>query len=62
MGHHDIHDQQIYWFPGKNIQSLLSVVGFQDVIAFLCKIDFDCFYDCFVVIADKYVIHFFVPP
>ena len=50
MGHHDIHDQQIYWFPGKNIQSLLSVVGFQDVIAFLCKIDFDCFYDFSIVI------------
>ena len=61
-GHHHIDDQQIYSFAVQDIQCFLSVIGFQNVIAFLRKIDFDSFHDVFVVIANKYVSHFFVPP
>ena len=61
-GHHDVDNKKIYHFRVQNIQCLLAVIGFQNVIAFLCEIDFDCFHDGFIVIANKYISHFFVPP
>ena len=43
----------------EDIQGFLPVISFQNVISLLCKIDFNCLHDVFVIIANKYVSHFF---